>query len=228
MNLQELNAFIKETYKEVRDDPTKIEEVIGKVLQKENTVKKLHNYRVISFLALKNDLILQNELKKENIDNYILDLIYCIENELYKKGHGETPVKIFEMIAKIQYAFNLLNHPMSLKKLYESFLLEFNKDFSSYFNYFKNRKILYDHHQLAFIYNIYYLFVYDYDISIYREFPKDALNEKNLMETLSKNKTYYFILMSLIFRMKEYKMHYYDLKFEDIEKEGFTEYNFIF
>lgn len=217
-----LDSFIRETYQRVRKNPNKIEDIILELKSLDDEFKRQKNHRVISFLALKNDLILQNELTKVNVDNYFSDLKFCIENRLYNLEKGEeTPLfKIFEILAKIQYAYNLLEVDVSLRGIYELLLVEFNDNFQYYFKFFKDRGINYHNYQLSFIYDIYFLFLSEYEDGTFKFGAT--------MERLEKHDVFRSILLNVFLRLKEYKMDYYNLSVDDILKEGFTDYNFIY
>lgn len=200
---------LKQLYNKVRKNPSKVDEVIKEALIIEKELKVVKSNRIMSFVSLKNDLILQKKLTERGIDSYLDDLKYCIENKVYlsKDSNEESPFKIFEMIAKIQYAYNLLRINKSIKDIYEDFLEEFNKNFDYYFRYFRDREITYDHYQLTFIYSIYFLFINNLSKNEIRNLNIKKLDMKNII----KNKTYKYLIFSIIYRLKEYKIDYYKL-----------------
>lgn len=219
---------VKDLYNTVRSNPKKANEVISEALKLEKSLRKeeVKNSRLMSLISLKNDLILQSSLTEENIDSYLEDLRYCIDEKIYlaKDSSLESPFKIFEMIAKIQYAYNLLESKKSVRKIYENFLEEYNKDFDNYFKLFKNKTIIYSNYQLIFTYSIPYLFLDEYFTHAVPILGKKSMN------TLAKaDKFYDAIINNMMLYLKENKMNFYGIKsYKKMKRESLTKYNFIY
>ncbi|MFW6016754.1 MAG: hypothetical protein ACOCRK_09980 [bacterium] len=220
---------LRELYIKVRKNPKKVNEVIKEIedIIREFKQQEIKYSRLLSFISLKNDLILQNNLTEENVDSYVEDLKYCINNKIYlaEGATRETPFKIFEMIAKIQYAYNLLDPNKSIRNIYEEFLEEYNRDFDHYFKLFKGKRIEYKNYQLIFIYSIYYLFI--------NEYYDDGTPEptKKTMENLAKTDFFYRkISYNMMMYLKERKIEYYKpfKLLRNKEFKNLTKYDFIY
>lgn len=221
MNSGNLLEIIREQYNLVRSNPKKVDEVIEYLKSMNDEVGQIRNHRAISFFSLKNDLILQRDLNIENVENYIIDLRHCMKHRLYtiESGDEESIFKIFEMIAKIQIAINLLGEKLSLKPIYENMLLEFGKNFRKHLSLFRGKKVTYDNYQLIFIYDMYYLFIPDFD---------DSVIPNPTMKRMMRSTLYGHILKKIFFRLNEHKFTYYKKDTRFITKMSLLKYNFVY
>lgn len=223
--IMDSKAKLKQLYNNVRKDPSKAKDVIVEASDIEKELISKNMSRALSFITLRNDLILQSNLTEENVDSYVEDLKYCIDNKIYlaEGSTRETPFKIFEMIAKIQYAYNLLETGKSIRNIYEEFLIEYNKNFNYYFKFFKDKRIEYKNYQLMLIYSIYYLFI--------DEYYEDPLPKIKTMKNIAKSDNFYRrVLYNLMLYLREKKYRHYKVftLLENKEIKNLTKYDFIY
>lgn len=217
---------LKSFYKNVRDNPHDVSSIIEEISKFRYDNIREDERLFMSYSTLDNDLRLQYDTSKNNIERYKKDLSICIDNNLFSKNE-ETPFKIFEIIAKVQYANNLLvNVDNDLKELYDTLLVFYYKEFPGYFSSFTSKNITYERIQSSFTHNVAFLFIPFYDKNFNPAFQ--ILKGENLMESVARNRFYETIFFSLIFKLKEFKHNYYNLTWEDIEEEGFKKYDFIY
>lgn len=220
MTNDKLHNIVIEQYNKVRSDPKTSNEVIEYLKSIDSEAKKITSNRLMSFLVLKNDLILQEDLTYSGVVGYVDDLKYCIDNKVYtiENGDQESIFKLFEMIAKIQIAINLLGLDLSMKHIYEDILLEFNENFEDFFSYFKGNKIRYDNYQLIFMYDIQYLFISDFHESMLAKSMKDLI----------RNYTYKHIIFRIFHYLNEHKDNYYKKRKRLFADVGLLKYQFVY
>lgn len=237
MKVDDKEKALKYFYFMARTNPGDISSIIQKVVAYQANSVSPNERLFLSFVSLKNDLILQYDLREENIIKYKQDLDICFKNKLYLINE-EIPFKFFEIIGKIQYANNLLHIvDENLKEVYDSFLLYYGKEMMDYFNNFISNPIVQDRKQLAFMHNIAFLFIpffkntFDpfYEVKENETFFEAVarVNPK-IMDQLSINLMIKNIFLSIIFKFKGDKKNHYNMTWEEIEAEGFSRYDLIY
>lgn len=190
------NSLLKECYNNIRKNKSsklyyKINDLVEFFLS--NNFNSIIYYRILSFISLKNDILLQENLNKEQIDLYYKENKKFIENIYWTDSGGETLQKLGENLIKVQFAYNLLGVGRNIQKDY-LFVQEYlNKNFN-YFNIFIKKS--------DYIYNIneYLLLVFAYILFV----DAGKINPKNIVGKIS--------YKSLLIIMKQYKYKHYKLK----------------
>lgn len=111
-----------DSYKLIRKDLSVVYElysIINRLVQflLYNNFDTNYYYRLLSLITLKNDLILQYNFNREQIDLYLKEVTYYIDNKLYD-GDMEVFSKFFEALGKIQFAYNLGGYKKSIENIY--------------------------------------------------------------------------------------------------------------
>lgn len=169
-------------------------------------------YRILSFISLKNDILLQENLSIDQIEIYLNENKKFIKNIHWTDNGGETLQKLSENLIKIQFAYNLLGYKKNIQKEYLQVQAHLNENFN-FFNIFKKKNdYIYNLGQYLLLTTAYVLFI----------------DPGKISPTGFSSKIFYrYILFSIKFyKYKHYKfrglfMFIYDLIF-------YKKYNFIY
>ena len=208
----ELINVIINSYHAVREDPSIIDDFYEILDIFYNALKpigdKVYN-RILSLIALKNDMVLQKQLSERQIDIYLEEVEYIIS----KQAAGDDwmfVTKIGECLAKIQYAYNLIDSKKNISNIFFEFMKNIVIN-----NQFKSLILLFNNEEWPDSYSIGMLFYY---YMFFKDEPKPKLN---IFKVFHKN---YFIVTF----WKQFKINYYEMTKEEVEKEGYESYDFIY
>ncbi|MFW6030488.1 MAG: hypothetical protein ACOCRO_09600 [Halanaerobiales bacterium] len=206
-----LKSITRNLYLAVREDSSRVNELYKKTEDIISYVNSLnftdpHVYnRILSLISFKNDISLQNNLDKKQADLYLEE----VKDNMQYKGYYHdsfTVPKVAECLSKIQYAYTLLSIKKNIRNLYTSFMNEVKeKDLIGDIIYELNTFGHYDILAPAAMF-LYY--------NLYR---KD-INHKKQGERHA----------HIILYWKFFKIDYYNMSKEEIFKEGFDKYDFIY
>lgn len=204
------SSIIKESYTLVRSDPKQISNVyilIDKIVYffLENQFDSTLYNRIISLIALKNDISLQQELTLDQIHLYVLETKYIFENNLFYGGR-ETGLKLLEMIGKAQFAYNLIGANINIKQLFARALEKVREEY--FISPLNEDEFITDQYQMGMAYFYYVLF-------------------KQPLESVLRNDYYRLMYEAIVHQWSQRKYEYYygsKLPRQDIE----ISYNFIY
>lgn len=209
---KKLLDILKDCYLQIRTVKTEALEIINVLdmfityVLNEKNICGAALARVGSFISLKNDTQLQYELKKEYVDVYLKEVKKLIDKNKYK-NQCSTISKVLEIIAKIQFAYNILDiKNTEVLDIYKKLILEM-MDVSE-LKYYFDLPTYPEHHTLATLFSYYLLF--------------------------NKDKTmgygYEISLQQILFEWKYFKFKHYNMSKEKIDQEliNDSEYNFIY
>lgn len=216
-----LNSIVKDSYVLIRMDKDIIdvlhkalEELIISLVVFAKKSDELYN-RVMSLISLDFDMRLQKELSKELVDEYYGNVLSLLKQKAYL-SNVEAPLKIVEMIAKVQYAYNLLECNVSVLSAYEEALniINDNNCYAAMLKFLSENSedktpCDYYHIEMGLIYFYRYLF-----------FSKEEMKENEL----------YFnsVLKQIITYWKVFKQRSYGMTLEEVWEEGTSSYDFIY
>lgn len=218
MNQYELLDYIKDSYKKVRNNPHIIDElyleldtVSSKIINTKQTDPNIYS-RYLSIVSLKNDMMIQKYLDKEQIDLYFYELKNLVETKYYLDSYEESFFKILECTGKIQHAYNLIGRPEFIGDFYSSLVDLFFKEgvFKRY-----NDFIIENNMQLMCGTSIEMSVAF-----LMKVFFDKNLDYLNLEENM-------FVNM-IISYWKIYKMKHYNISEREIQEEGYKNYDFIY
>jgi hypothetical protein len=154
-----LLEIIQDSYTLIRQNQSYINDVYSLIdnftyFFLENEFDSTFYHRVLSLIALKNDISLQQNLIKEKIDLYVEEAKYIYDNNLYY-GQRETQFKILEILAKSQFAYNLLGIEKNLKSLFSSIHKQYVQEY--FISPLDKEEYLSDRYQFAYI-DFWYVF----------------------------------------------------------------------
>ncbi|MFW6030487.1 MAG: hypothetical protein ACOCRO_09595 [Halanaerobiales bacterium] len=206
---QNLISITRNLYLAVREDSSRVNELYKKTEDIISYVNSLnftdpHVYnRILSLISFKNDISLQNNLDKKQADLYLEE----VKDNMQYKGYYHdsfTVPKVAECLSKIQYAYTLLSIKKNIRNLYTSFMNEVKeKDLIGDIIYELNTFGRYDSFSPGMLFLYYNLYRENEDINV---FFKDLI---------------------IIF-WKGYKIGYYNMSKEEVLREGFDKYDFIY
>jgi len=213
------NTYLKEVivkcYNIVREDPSTVEDLyeitsllidyLFLILDNDSVIYN----RVLSIIAFKYDIILQKELNEKYIDLYLRDVVKIIDKKTYTYNNDQAIAKIAECLAKIQYAYLLINKKdKGVDKIYYSFM----EDVAD--NHLIEQIIKdFNVHPWPDGYSTSMLFLY---YMLFKDIPQ------------SKYKNCYDIYYVIITFWKIFKVEHYKMTKEELEKEGYESYNFVY
>jgi hypothetical protein len=195
----------------VRKDPSIIDTLANvisnliDILYTENTDDEVFN-RMLSLIALKHDILLQQNITRARIDSYLADILNLLDKKAYLVN-VETPLKFLECLAKTQFACNLVDYPLGIQSIYEKTYIMFQKEkvFISLTEYLVDNQEQDFYHEMGVSYFYSYLF-------------------RNLV-----NDEYYdLIMLHILYRWKAFKMKHYKMSVSDLRAEGFKSYDIIY
>jgi hypothetical protein len=171
--------------------------------------------RMISLLSLKNDILLQVELTKINIDKYLEEVEFLLNNESYLRltSVPGTFLKACEIIAKIQYAYIITGTSVDLRGFYRRVVDGIHKESKipeRFDSLGKCNKIGYDYLNLGLVYVYYQLFYF-------------MSEEDDRQNIIARNA----IMQPIIGYWKKNKISYYSMTYKEFLDEGFNSYDFI-
>jgi hypothetical protein len=216
-----IQLIIKDSYYLIRLDKgiieplhKALEELIRALISSSEENDELYN-RIMSLISLDFDMRLQKDLSKELVDEYYGNVLSLISKKAFLTN-VEAPLKIMEMIAKIQYAYNLLDCGISIVNTYDETLklINDNKCYSAMLDFLsessENRTPCdYYHIEMGLVYFYKYLF-----------FSKEEKKDNELY--------YDFILKQIITYWKVFKQKSYNMSLEEVWDEGISSYDFIY
>ena len=211
----EVNTKIQDvtraSYKLFRKKPEVADElydVLDKLLTHLKTFDtSLDDYynRLLSLTCCKHDIALQHQITKERVDNYLEDVRYFIFKEAYKTN-VETPLKILESLAKVQFAYNILDNGDSVEELYKTVHRSIMAD-GLYLKLMDHCNTTEDN--------------FDHEMGITFFYPFLFVKKEN------RTSNYQYIMLHILYRWKIFKMRFYSLTMDQIIAEGYEKYDFI-
>lgn len=189
MNDESIGDILFDYYKIIRENQTKIPQVLAEVDKTIeialNSNNKILKDRALSFISLKYDTLLQMDLNEKNIKNYYNDVKRFLQyNPDYNRKRPNTLTinKVLECISKIEYGCALLNIPSIAKKEFQYVLKTLMSDFDYYSNHDTSGD---EEHRIYFITLVGYLIGY---MTYYKEFLWDLYDFRKIMFYWKRNK----------------------------------------
>lgn len=216
----EIVSCLHDSYTLVRRDPTQVDtliELYQLVTEYFYTSKAVSDHpmslhfwnRFVSFISIKNDLILQSDLTEKNIDAYLAETNLLIDRQHYLTG-SSTIFKIIQIIGKIQYAYNIVNPKRYIREEYNSLLRTLGSEFDTYFSYFFNQDVFIESYNMPITFMYYILFYRGPDNSIFKE-------QKLMMQ-------------HIMMQWKQQKIYHYNMKGDELNSElsSYDKYDIIY